>query len=515
MRIRFTKLITSAIILVSVLSTCTTIFAQKAIDPKTEIVTLINGDTTSTGARKNTSYTLARGAVYFALGTIQSNYDLTISASGNLSLAAPKIIILTDSKGNSSLPFKPYKSLTLKGLDMSGVNAAGAQIANIIQTGTTNVKIALKGCTIDSVQSRMILVDQNYCSVFVEDCYLHNSAAGSHSGRFIDARETILDSVVMVNNTFYNFMHTLINRFSGGQKYFKFDHNTVYNIARIPLRIDASPEIIVTNNLFIQTGFAGYLKDWDKYIKDIDMGDRDEWSRIEIWPKDSVAAFASYTQKINFKHNNFWLDPAIVALYPDSVRPYMTLDFDFEKKMVGADTLTWLNENVSFTKAPSCKYIEMCKEHWADGSPQTKPGFTDDKRPYSFTYLTSSKSYTSADGGYPLGDLNWWPEKKALWSSTTGIKQTKAQPSRFSLEQNYPNPFNPSTVIKYSISKASNVTLKVYNVLGKEIATLVNANQGAGEYSVSFDAKSLASGIYFYTISAGSYIETKKMILTK
>jgi photosystem II stability/assembly factor-like uncharacterized protein len=85
----------------------------------------------------------------------------------------------------------------------------------------------------------------------------------------------------------------------------------------------------------------------------------------------------------------------------------------------------------------------------------------------------------------------------------------------FSLMQNYPNPFNPSTSIKYQVSSNSQVSLKVYDVLGNEVATLVNEEKPAGSYEVKFDASGLTSGIYFYTLATGSFIETKKMVLLK
>ena len=88
-------------------------------------------------------------------------------------------------------------------------------------------------------------------------------------------------------------------------------------------------------------------------------------------------------------------------------------------------------------------------------------------------------------------------------------------PDKYNLAQNYPNPFNPITTIQYSIPQRSSVTLKVYDVLGNEIAALVNEEKDRGVYSVSFDTSNLASGIYLYRLQAGSFIETKKMILIK
>jgi hypothetical protein len=88
-------------------------------------------------------------------------------------------------------------------------------------------------------------------------------------------------------------------------------------------------------------------------------------------------------------------------------------------------------------------------------------------------------------------------------------------PNGFVLEQNYPNPFNPSTSIQYAIGGKQFVTLKVYDVLGNEVAVLVNEEQEAGTYKVEFDAHGLSSGIYFYKIVTDNFVQTRKMILLK
>ena len=88
-------------------------------------------------------------------------------------------------------------------------------------------------------------------------------------------------------------------------------------------------------------------------------------------------------------------------------------------------------------------------------------------------------------------------------------------PSDFVLSQNYPNPFNPTTKIRYSISQTSNVIIKVFDILGNEIETLVNEEKLIGNYEVEFNAINLPSGIYFYHLRAGNFFETKKMILLK
>ncbi|GBD90284.1 hypothetical protein BMS3Abin04_01001 [bacterium BMS3Abin04] len=99
---------------------------------------------------------------------------------------------------------------------------------------------------------------------------------------------------------------------------------------------------------------------------------------------------------------------------------------------------------------------------------------------------------------------------------TTDVNDnSESSPLPFKLEQNYPNPFNPSTNIKYSIPQEGNVQVKIYGLLGNEIMTLVNGYQKPGNYEISFDGSNLTSGIYFYQIKAGSFTETKKMVLIR
>jgi hypothetical protein len=99
--------------------------------------------------------------------------------------------------------------------------------------------------------------------------------------------------------------------------------------------------------------------------------------------------------------------------------------------------------------------------------------------------------------------------------TTTAEEQFFYFPRTILLEQNYPNPFNPSTTIKYEIPEISLVSIKVYDVLGSEVVTLIDEEQTVGSYEVKFNATELPSGIYFYQLRAGSFVETKKMILMK
>jgi hypothetical protein len=146
---------------------------------------------------------------------------------------------------------------------------------------------------------------------------------------------------------------------------------------------------------------------------------------------------------------------------------------------------------------------------------------------YTTDFITLPKeAYAS---GEILVSINRRAEGTAIvsqfWIKETGTgfvarDANASLPSRFALAQNYPNPFNPSTVIRYSLPADANVSLKVYDIAGREIATLVNDFKRAGTYEARFDAgsvsrKALASGVYFYRVVAGSFTETRKMVLLK
>jgi hypothetical protein len=125
----------------------------------------------------------------------------------------------------------------------------------------------------------------------------------------------------------------------------------------------------------------------------------------------------------------------------------------------------------------------------------------------------------SADGNTAIVGGNGDNFVGAAWVFTrsgTPVREEAANvPSQFALEQNYPNPFNPSTKIQFSIVNRQLTIVKVYDVLGREVATLVNEVKEPGTYTVEFDASSLASGVYFYRLQAGTYVETRKLLLLR
>jgi hypothetical protein len=137
-------------------------------------------------------------------------------------------------------------------------------------------------------------------------------------------------------------------------------------------------------------------------------------------------------------------------------------------------------------------------------------GYTNDLLWYDVrAYYSTEGTYSDEDYQAVYGQENLsTQEEKQIAMLKTEL------PSEYSIS-NYPNPFNPGTTISYQLPENSYITIKVFDVLGKEIATLVNENKNAGYYSVNFNAGKLTSGIYIYTINAGKFIQSKKMLLMK
>jgi hypothetical protein len=157
-------------------------------------------------------------------------------------------------------------------------------------------------------------------------------------------------------------------------------------------------------------------------------------------------------------------------------------------------------QNDTLKKAGMGKFPLGDLYHW--WNPKIKSGVTD--------YYTSWSSQSKSENDRIIAWLETGKDPNAV-----GVKNLEGIPGKYELSQNYPNPFNPETNIKYSIPEKTNVSIKVYNMLGAEVATLFNGVQEAGNYMITFNGKTFASGVYFYRLQAGDFSNTKKLVLVK
>ena len=203
----------------------------------------------------------------------------------------------------------------------------------------------------------------------------------------------------------------------------------------------------------------------------------------------------------------------------------------------------WNQNQWGDPRFPSGAALQNTNYIYGDYDPTTLPGIvnglkterdtSDGAGITKFTDLTenfSQATHLSAIDGFPIGALIWDDAKLTSYNSANAlaavwnkycaevgcawsIQQSSLQPSKSALLQNYPNPFNPTTTIQYALPQRAHVTLSVYNLLGQQVAELVNGDVDPGNHEVKFDGSNIASGIYFYRIQAGSLIQTKKLVL--
>jgi hypothetical protein len=223
------------------------------------------------------------------------------------------------------------------------------------------------------------------------------------------------------------------------------------------------------------------------------------------------------------------------ALFDDDAGyPYMSVDTWYDVLPTFTDPKDLLTDQVDVLKQFSLATVDTTStatmDWWRLVSTPVEDYFV-----YSDWPIPVDLSYSETDlvgtDGLPIGDLNWFPDDKATfmanhdeyfgalldaWNGgTLSIRELGGTPTGFVLNQNYPNPFNPSTTISFTLPKAGNVSLKVYNALGQKVATLVNGYQRAQNYEVTFDAANLASGVYIYTLQTDNFSQSKKMLLVK
>lgn len=173
------------------------------------------------------------------------------------------------------------------------------------------------------------------------------------------------------------------------------------------------------------------------------------------------------------------------------------------------DTAASLNVLLLYTRTP---YTFNAGSHWL-GSLRFNVNNT--SACYRMSFMTNSSVF---NGSTPLSYGTGWTftSYDTCLNLPSGINNITTEiPKEYNLGQNYPNPFNPVTMIKFALPKASFVTLKVYDMIGREVANLVDGQKSAGTYIVDFDASYLTSGVYFYKLEANGYSEVKRMVVLK
>ena len=499
---------------------------------------------------------LEAGKVYPNEGKLTIDKELTIKATGTFTthLEKPKVVQVPNASGErSGQTIEPHANVTFINIYFDGQRSEDGSDYWTIRTEEPNISLTIDGCVFSRSGVAAIRLNKatDYVSI-TNTIFASLVAPGSVSeGRGLDLREGPHKYVLLQNNTFSNSNDRWIRHIKWGQNKSPVvdtlivDHNT-FNQGlgyRPAFQFSAVGYLEFTNNLVINPNMLG-TDTLTNRVNEINWMDPEAVANvgpnaITVFNIVQAAAstesgFEKEATKIYMKHNNVYLEQAVKDLYATTDRIEESPLFNNEMATaLGSDLdAATYSELLTFGKVGDLhldvvtNFISMVDTITVIGN-ETNPG-----RPASgdrfflefgvdtldLSYNTDARSYTEAAGGFPVGDLNWFPTKKQEWidGGMVGVESNVSElPEKYSLSQNYPNPFNPTTVINFSIPESGLVSVKVYNALGQQVAELVNEVKAAGSYDVDFNASNLSSGMYIYKISAGQFSATRKMMLLK
>lgn len=458
-----------------------------------------------------------------------------------------------------------FKNLYLIGLATDGTrysnsNGEGA----LINVTGQKVKLYVDNVIFDEWPDNQISYEGNWCSFFITNCKFRNSIHPTqwYSGEALRNRynTAFTDSIVMKNNTIL-----AINAYAACPvtasyiNYFEFVHNSVIMTFMNPFWIFNATKAKVNDNLFYGTWAGGETQDeytgfWNQLwsqakgsIIDFDTLSVDNAKYLDPNADEKPAWGAEAKREIEVKNNNFYMPQAVLdylnAWNDTSTHPINIPEFmnDRTKNMFEDDThwpgfIESGNLNLDPGFGPSidkivednqgngvglAKYFYLIRtntaqtdyygyqiqsvsgeDYWIPNWPL--PEMAD-------MQYTNSTLLTGGTDGKPIGDPGWFT------GGYTGVdKNESLLPNEFKLYQAYPNPFNPSTNIRFSLQESGLVSLKIYNLIGQLVKTIINNEYiSAGDHSYEVMMNEFPSGVYFYSLTQGERQVTKKMVLVK
>jgi hypothetical protein len=450
---------------------------------------------------------------------------------------------------------------------------------SIVYTDSADLKLIFDNCLVEHLNKDFLFITQPNCSVTLRNCYFVNMNGWPcrRSGGVLDCFAD-LDTLLVENCTHINGQGSMyrLRDYASSYNPFKFkrvifNHNTFVDCAGYTfMNPGYQSNVSFTNNMFMNCNVQCFAP----ILSTLDVGETDPdnlpMGLVNVYP-DSTDVANITPRKFSCQDNLVYWDPSLANM--DSIlnanKVHGVTNWRSQKIIMNTRTDSVFKHLGRFSTTP---YSYCVSDTWKNKLPtftDTKDLFTTQLANLKTFALgtvdsnatialptwrlinTGSNDYLKSDwpipvdlsysdavlrtaglGSFPLGDLNWFPTQKAAWLAQktaeyaqiqvaldgyvpVAVKNVNALPAEFTLHRNYPNPFNPTTRIEYELPASSHVSLTVYDVLGREIQTLVDERQSAGNHSVTFNAGNLPSGVYFDRLQAGNYSATKKLLLLK
>ncbi len=545
----------------------------------TEIDGVMNGainkfimsDTTESGERNpNRVYKLERGKIYIQKGILDVDFNFRLIADDDdpSNPTRPPMIVpgYTDegyyysTDGDLWLQFMfggDNQIIEMKNIILQNVGPDKLYSpAWCMQFNGENITAHYKNVIFNGYQGGVFLPVANGYKLYIEDCELRNNHAKTNPfmGQSIGSWPGFhADTLSVINTTFFNNTSYVLLPNRSIVDYIRFEHNTVFTNIIQPVFAFWMTNVDFKNNIFYgghaigvsQEGFDGGWYSEIDYISGQDTIPQPP-AIISLQPIDEDVlgniGLTEADRRVDVSNNVYFI--------PQRIKDYWETDNVVQKPV-------WINDRTQAMFDDDTSYPNLSiRDNLIDVDPQFDAAleqtvldsvfaFIDGFNQYGWEWeggiighyapngdifniswpLPEDLSYTNesvktgAEGDFPVGDLNWFPDKKAQWEEwVTAIGDEDMDinaPRNYTLSQNYPNPFNPATKINFSIPVAGKTILTVYNVLGQKIATLVDEKLREGSYSYEFNASNLPSGIYFYRLKSDNYNSVKKMMLIK
>ncbi len=503
------NLICAALLVVVLSLACASgAFAQRYVDVPAGYATLettIQADSANRVANPNTVYRLHRGnadSLYILGSTLTASGPVPVQIESAGPGAIPSLSIATLGDGTPISPMISAKAnLRIKGVYIRGVNTLGGVTDRLIRIQKNGIRLELDSVQVDMSAQSFIRVDNSASGIFLKNCRVGNIYSDWANGRAVDNRGVVIDTLSVTGCSFYRLGQRAYRDGGGILKRGIFNHNTFVDIAGPVVSLGSDSSLVFTNNLIVNCGFLG-------------DGISGTPKLVSILPLPSgQAAYVA--------HNVFYTDSvALRAAYPDTVRFFDWFADTLVTFMQNAGTdTTNIFSPVAFTLPPdnvpnAAKVDSIAHWYWTNlpASSVDASILRVDSGYVNLAYNTSAVAYTWGSDGKPVGATEWFGITVDAVTPIPG----SALPTEYSVSQNYPNPFNPSTSINYALTRAGHVALVVYDLLGRQVTTLMDGTQQAGHYRATFDGRGISSGTYFYRLSVdGNLVGVRAMMLLK
>ncbi|MFA7228670.1 MAG: T9SS type A sorting domain-containing protein [Melioribacteraceae bacterium] len=524
----------------------------------TSIIAQIRADTTANpGILATRVYQLVNGGIYL------SSEILTLVKNRTLRMRAPagaKPIIYLYPTGTGANPTNPPGNfavlnggnIELTNIAIVGIFEPEPTYINNMQGGLINTtgvgsRIKIDDCIFSNTNGNHVRTGSGTNLIRVTNSIFANMGSLTTSnfgaGKAFDLRDVSCDSLILINNTFVNSQDRPVrhlnlaagNTVTGILNYCVIEHNTFVNGMGFHGLLslgNVGKKVQLTNNLFVDAYALGedsldvtrsseYNNTGEKYANGNNKmpwifaapNDTTVWDIQKNYYSISLEGQSFFTANPRHKEGSPLTAHIMGRLGAKAPQAFTKLN-SFALVKTPRLMRNLMNYYISPTGGNYTKDKPGYNYLIHDMDRKTVKYYSDS---LNCTYAIQDPAFTAGLGGYPVGDLNWFPALKVDWENGIGLGVEKSDviPTEFVLAQNYPNPFNPTTKIEFSVPKAGNYSLKVYNMLGQEIATLVKGELSVGSYKTEFDAGKFSSGVYLYKLSGPNVNISKKMILMK